>query len=251
MVARGTGLPKKIKPDAIIEVVLEVRFDADVLPEVVLGRLADCPTWAALQQRRLPAAEIPGQLRQIEPKLRYQPILEMYESGETPRALRIGPKVLSYHRTKKYVGWNQFRPELEQVATDLFQASRNPRIERLGLRYINALQPNLHNIGSISELDLSTTVAGAELTGSFNLNYMYKVSDLCTATVRVATPDFVQGALPEGTSVYVDIDVYTNDGASIPSIAAVKQWIVDAHAAEKTEFFHLLRQPTIDALKEE
>jgi hypothetical protein len=41
VIKRGTPLPKKLKDDAIVEAVFELRFDSSTLAEVFLGRIAD------------------------------------------------------------------------------------------------------------------------------------------------------------------------------------------------------------------
>lgn len=61
MIKTGITLPERVEPDAIVEALLEIRFDSTTLPEIFLGRMADKPTLRGLQQRRLPAYEIaPG-----------------------------------------------------------------------------------------------------------------------------------------------------------------------------------------------
>jgi len=58
MVARrDLKLPTKLKRDAILESVLELRFATAVVSEVFLGKLIQ--HWPNYQQRRLAAYEIP------------------------------------------------------------------------------------------------------------------------------------------------------------------------------------------------
>jgi uncharacterized protein (TIGR04255 family) len=97
MATRNKRIPAKLKDDAIVEAVLEVRFDMTTIPEVLLGRLADCPSWKGFEQGRMPTYEIPAFLRQADPNLRYQPVFELH-NAEKNRTVRIGDHVLSYHR---------------------------------------------------------------------------------------------------------------------------------------------------------
>jgi hypothetical protein len=66
MATRKKRIPAKLKDDAIVEAVLEVRFDMTTIPEVVLGRLADCPSWKGFEQGRMPTYEIQAILRQAD-----------------------------------------------------------------------------------------------------------------------------------------------------------------------------------------
>jgi uncharacterized protein (TIGR04255 family) len=251
MVVRGTASPKKLKNDAIIEALLEIRFDiAASLPELYYARLSELPQWKAFQQLRLPAYEIPPAMRAAEPTLRFAPVLQLAEVSDSPRIVRMGPQVLSYHRSKTYGGWENFQPELNLLIDALFDAIPNVVISRLGLRYMNGFNRGIHGIGSISDLDFSLKVADEVITDAVNVNYSRNISDVGTCMVRIATPDFVQGSLPENTTVFVDVDVYTRGEIAIKDAASVKTWTERAHQVEKHEFFHLLTQASIDSLQE-
>jgi hypothetical protein len=48
-------LPQKLKNDAIVEAIFEIRFDTSTILEVLIGRLADLVPWNGFKQQRLPA----------------------------------------------------------------------------------------------------------------------------------------------------------------------------------------------------
>lgn len=250
MVKRGTPLPEKLKNDAIVEALLEIRFESKAIPEVFLGRVVDNPHWQGFQQHQLPAYQIPANFRNINPDVRYAPIIELI-GAEGKTALRFGPSVLSYHRLAPYDRWATFNPELERVVATLFDTTQKEgvTVKRLGLRYLNALTSKLHQITSIKDLDLKLTVAADEVVDNVNINFTNRLANDSWCTVRIATKDFIQGVAPD-TNIFVDVDVYTTDDFSSSDKAQVNKWIVDAHTIEKTEFFRLFTQPTIDAWKE-
>jgi uncharacterized protein (TIGR04255 family) len=253
VVVRGGEAPKKLKHDAITEAILEIRFDApEGLPELFFARLCDTPEWKDFQQIRLPAYEIPASMRAMQTQLRFLPVLQLLDASDeaAPRIVRIGTQVLSYHRQRKYVGWEKFQPELELVVQNLFVAAPKVTISRLGLRYMNAFTAALHGIDAADALDLKASIADEPLRERMNLNYTRAVPGVGECAMRIATPDFVAGPLPDGTTVYVDVDVYTVGDVTEKSERDVKRWIVRAHEAEKDEFFHLLKPETIEALKE-
>ena len=251
MVLRGGHLPRKLRADAIVEALLELQFESDTSPERLIGRIVDSGPWKALEQRNLPAHQVPSALRQLDPSIRYQPTVEIASVGAEPRALKVGPFVVSYHRAKTYVGWERFRPELEETVDILFAAAENLRVTRIGLRYLNAFNARQHGITSIADLDLAVSLAEGRLTSSVNANFLVDLGAMGKCGVRVATKDFVQGPVSAETTAYLDIDVFTNPGFECKSRDAAKQWISDAHTREKQEFFHLLTQRTIDALTED
>ena len=61
-------LPKKLKTDAILEAVFEIRFEPDpsLVSEILFGRFADADEWRAFRQVRLPAADIPASIRRAD-----------------------------------------------------------------------------------------------------------------------------------------------------------------------------------------
>jgi uncharacterized protein (TIGR04255 family) len=249
MASREKAVPTKLKNDAIVEALLEVRFDTSTtIPEILFGRLADYGPWKELTQRRLPAYEIPAPMRQFDPNLRFQPLFEL--SGEH-RVVRIGPHVISYHRMAPYVGWEErFEPELQETISHLFEVANGLIVRRLGLRYLNALRPDLHGIASISDLDLEIKVENRQVAGNVNLNFTTDVANNSACTVRIATREFVQGPLPQNTSVYVDVDVFTKDDFETREQKVVQSWVKAAHTNAKKQFFRLLTDRRIEALKE-
>lgn len=247
IVARAKRVPKKLKNDAIVESLLEVRYKTTSIAEVLFGQIAEHRPWRSFEQRRLPFSQVPAAIREAEPNLSYQPIFELYGKQV---AIRVGPAVISYHRTAPYIGWEQFQPELEDTIQVLFEKARGLVIKRLGLRYLNALRHDVHGISSISDLDLEIKVAGEPISGNANLNFSTELEGNTACMVRVATTDFVQGNLPQGTSVYVDVDVYTKEGFETNERKDVEEWLTMAHDREKEQFFRLLSDKSIETLEE-
>lgn len=247
----GRAIPRKLKHDAIVEAIVEIRFDmpTKTVPEIFFGRLAEYEPWKGFEQRPMPAAQLPTFLRQADPNLRHQPMFEL-AAADKHRAVRVGPQMLSYHRLSPYVGWEKFKPELDEAIDGLFSKSGGVSVRRLGLRYINALRLDLHGIRSISDLDLKLEIAGERVAGNVNVNFTTDVTNDTDCTVRIATTEFVQGDLPPNTSVYVDVDVFTKEPFRTKDQTEVRSWVEFAHTREKEQFFRLLTNQTIDSLKE-
>ena len=51
--------------------------------------------------------------------------------------------------------------------------------------------------------------------------------------------------------MYIDVDVFTQEGFETQEQDVVTSWIEDAHTKEKEQFFRLLTPQTIQLLKEE
>lgn len=249
---RELTIPTELKHDAIVEAVVEIRFDmaTGAIPEIVFGRLAEHGPWKGFEQRPMPAYQIPAPLRQADPNLRIQPLFEL-AAPDKLRTIRIGSHVLSYHRLSPYVGWEKFKPELDEAIDGLFSKTVGLSIRRLGLRYMNALRTDVHGIRSISDLNLKLSMAGESVSRNVNINFTTEIDKDTDCTVRIATPEFVQGNLPPNTSVYIDVDVFTKEAFRTKDQADVKKWVEFAHKKEKEHFFVLLTDQTIDSLKKE
>jgi uncharacterized protein (TIGR04255 family) len=240
-------LPTKLKEDAIVEALFEIRFEppTTAIPELFFGKLAE--SWRGFSSHRLPAADFPAPMKRLDENLRYQPSFELRDvSGN--RFVRFGSFVFTYHQLAPYPGWDVFGRELKNAAAALFSAIPNISIKRMGLRYINALEVK-HGVFGVDQLKLSIKTGGADLKESLNLNYLVPLANECSAMVRLATPDLIQGNLPERSSFIFDIDVFTSGKFEASSVTAAKDWLDKAHKEEKTIFFSLLREDIIEQLR--
>jgi uncharacterized protein (TIGR04255 family) len=243
-------LPRKLREDAIIEAIVELRFETPTLFEVLLGRIADHEYWRAFTQTQLAAYQIPSQLRELDPAVRYAPLFQLADQHANA-VLNIGPSVLSFHQRAPYPGWRDFREAIERALESLFAAAREISVIRLGLRYLNALTFEKHAIRSLTDLNMQLLVGKAIIADNANINFKTAVENGSSCLVRVATKDFVQGALPPDTRIYVDVDVSTEEGFRANDHAKVGDWIDRAHTAEKLAFFSLFTKNQIDKLKED
>ncbi len=223
-----------------------MRFETPELPEITVGRLSDADFWSEFHQSRLPVADIPQPIRDLDPALRYQPVIEL-SRNDGLRAAKIGGKVLSYHVTQTYPGWDIFRSEVADVVAHIVNKMRRLQFIRLGLRYINVFVPEKHGAVAIEDTNLTIKLGQTSLRSPVNLNYSKNI-DGSTVGVRIATPGFVGGPLPPNFSLLCDIDVYTAEGFSTSDIDLVLRWIDRAHEVEKLEFFRLLPPKIVSRL---
>jgi uncharacterized protein (TIGR04255 family) len=244
---QGKALPERIDPDAIVEALVEFRFEHSELPELVLGRLLDTQAWEGHTQKRLPAADIPQPIREMDANLRYQPLVELRKS-DGDRVAKIGGNVMSYHVVGQYPGWTTFRTEIEKTLQEVITKLKSPQFSRIGLRYINALRPEEHYVRGLMDTNIVIKVGERTLTESVNVNYNRAFGANHIVTVKVATPDLVTGNLRAGYSLLCDIDVGSKVGNAITDYAGVIAWIQEAHILEKTEFFAILPDNVINKL---
>jgi len=242
-------LPKKLKDDSITEALLEIRFASSDLDEVVIGRLSDFSGWEAYAKQRMPAADIPLPIRRMDAALRFQPLLELSPADKT-RRVRIGAAAISYHVLGPYIGWTEFSKELQTVTEHFFRAMKNATATRLGLRYINTLTKARHNIAGVADLKLQVRIDERGVGAPLNVNFTERASDEHMVTTRVATPEFVEGAVKKDATLFVDVDVFTPERFQCADVTATLKWVNQAHDVEKESFFRLFPTETIEKWRE-
>lgn len=231
-------LPKLLKQDAILESLVELQFEHNQVAEVVLGRLAAFSHWATYQSLRLPIAELPQGIRDADPNIRYQPILQLQNSTGT-EVVKIGPRVISVHRLAGYPGWQEFRERVALIIDALTEAAPEAHITRVGLRYVNAILPE-HGFKDFWDLNLALSVDGNRPAETVAANYRYPVGDNRVVQVGVAHPVYVQGPFtPPGAIALIDVDVYSVDSIGSTSKDFLMEWVENSHNAEKEAFFRL------------
>jgi uncharacterized protein (TIGR04255 family) len=246
------GTPKKLKADAIGEALFEVRFEckeATQLPELVVGRLADNPVWKDYEKVHLPMSEFPASLRAQDENLRFQPLLEIRDAKKLSVA-KVGPNAFSFHRLAPYPGGETFVREVNQCIDFLFKSLTDVKAIRLGLRYINLFTEAEHGVKTVNDLHQKVSVAGAALSTPLNLNYRATRRTDFEATIKIASPEFVLGALSKPFAALVDVDVYTPKQFSTSRADALKEWLKEARQFQKDEFFKLFTEDMIKRLAE-
>lgn len=241
-----SDLPIRIDPDAIVEALIEIRFDLGTFPEIFLGQVLTSASSLRLRPVRLPGADLPQAAKDSDPNLRYQPAYQLEGEGEL---VRVGSNVLSIHRLPPYCGWDQFLSRSVEILQACWEGCGQPTVSQCGLRYINALRSDLHGVRSIDDLNLDVSVAGESIV-DVTVSYVDDADSNSRALVRVASHSHVTGQLPENATFVVDVDVQSKSAEKMTDVSALTKWLHAAHALEKRLFFNLLPNRIVEGLKE-
>jgi uncharacterized protein (TIGR04255 family) len=239
-------IPRKLKDDPIVEALFELRFTSSEISEVVVGKLASWEQWKHFGTQRLPVADIPATMREQDPNLALQPVLQLQQK-DGKRIAKIGPRVFSYHALPPYPGWAVFEPELISCIEHLFSTLNGVTATRFGFRYLNVLTKS-HLIESLRDLNFGIRLADEALTCPVNLNYQRIWTPNHNSVVRIASKEFVQNPA-ENLTALVDVDIFTPEQFK-SSGSEAHGWISEAHEILKKEFFNLLPEAIIDKLEE-
>jgi uncharacterized protein (TIGR04255 family) len=239
-------IPRKLKNDPIVEALFELRFTSSEISEVVVGKLASWEQWKGFTKQRLPLGDVPATIREQDPNLVYQPVLQL-EQSEGKHIVKIGPRVFSYHALPPYPGWAVFEPELTSCTEHLFSMLSDVTATRFGFRYINVLTKD-HMIESLRDLNFDIRLAEQALTCPLNLNYQRTWTAKHNSIVRIASKEFVQNPTAQ-LSALVDVDIFTPEEFRSMEGTEAQGWVGEAHEILKKEFFTLLPEAIIDKLE--
>lgn len=239
-------LPLRLEGDTISEVVFEIRFEpavadtADLLPGLLFPSLKS--TYPKLI--RLPAAEIPAQLRQQQPNLMYRALHAL--QGRRKRVM-VGDRVIGLSVNRPYPGWSGLTNLIHEVLEAAKTTSAISRIERAALRYTNVIRLR-DNLADLSPLKLRFELGPFQHRGDGTKLRAEISHNECLGVVQVIANATV--TTPEGDSMsglVLDIDVHATD--DLGNFWADSTPIIERlHQTEKEIFFGLLTEESITQL---
>jgi uncharacterized protein (TIGR04255 family) len=128
-------LPVRIEPCPIVEAVFEARFVSPeswaTMPGLLYAQVREKYT----EQKSLPLAQVPEEVRRQDPTLQHLPLLQFLSRDFL---IQLGPRVVSLAtKPNAYPGWPAIREELDWVVRRIRAAGFVGETERLGVRYVD------------------------------------------------------------------------------------------------------------------
>jgi len=236
-------LPIKISPCPIVEAILEIRFVTSeswrTLPGLLFAHIRE----RYPEQKDLPLAQMPEEIRRREPAFTYQPLVQFISRDFL---IQFGPRLVSLvTKPNEYPGWAAVEKEMTWLLGQLQKIGFIAEGERLGVRYIN-----FFGFDIFEKLRLDVVTGGQRLAGA----------ELTIATVLRQLP------LTARLQVINSAILGTGDGARRGSVLDVDVWLRsldfelfqnglekfrEAHQFEKQIFFGLLKPEFLSILNPE
>ncbi|HVR34239.1 MAG TPA: TIGR04255 family protein [Methylomirabilota bacterium] len=233
-------LPIRIEPCPIVEAIFEARFVGlepwATMPGLLFAQIRE----KYPEQKTLPVAQVPEELRRQDPALIHLPLIQ-FLSGRF--LIQLGPRVVSLvTKPNTYPGWKVIEQELGWLLERLRTAGFIGETERLSARYIDFFDGDV-----FKALRLGLQVNGQPLKGL--------QTDLTTVLRR--------GALTIRLNVTNGAIVATKDGPKPGSVLDMDAWygpmeadlfgnglarFGEAHQVIKDLFFGLLTPENLASL---
>lgn len=242
-------LPIRLKKEPLIEVIWQVQFEGkqgigDILPGVIFTELKK--TYSELQLRRLPVADIPAPIAQIDPNLRFAPKMLMEEPGGS-FIWQVGDRVITLNCRKPYVGWGRFK-ETVVALTQIVENSgliHNP--QRHSLRYIDLLKDELAD--NLAALKLALKLGDHEIRNRVQMRLEIPDAE-CLHVVQIATAAQANLAEEQMTGSIIDLETLPADAPG--NWDALRAQLDSLHDRSKELFFRqILTEETIKKLEPE
>jgi uncharacterized protein (TIGR04255 family) len=243
-------LPKKISPDNIREAVVEVRYISDLSFELLVGiffaALDESYTYTNIPPRN---SAISGPVVVNERnEITFQVgVASLFYNDKI--TIKLAPNMLVFSCLNKYIGWEDYRPEIEKALIQIMATNHVTKCTRVGVRYISDYaQMDLRDCTKFSfkfglpAIESDTVAFHSEFLYNgikviLNLNNKVPYSKLNPSTKRF---EIVK------TSV-VDIDVIA-DNLEVARVEEVLKVIEDNHLKEKEIFFGMLNDEFLNSL---
>jgi len=204
------SLPKRLKKEPLIEVIWQAQLDdsqgvGDVLPGILFNELKK--SGRNLKLHRLPSADIPASIAQIDPNLRFVPKMLMEELGSA-FIWQVGDRVIALNCRKPYVGWDKFKETVVTLTRIIENSQIIPIPQRHSLRYIDLLRGEL--AADLSALKLTLKLGDCEIGERIQMRL--EIQDVqCVHILQIATSALVSLVGERLTGIIIDLETLPAD----------------------------------------
>lgn len=245
-------IPKRLKKEPLIEAIWQVQFEpavgtsiGDILPGILFAALRN--EHPNLQLQRLPTADIPAQMAQIDPNLRHMAKYRM-EDPDSPFMFQVGDRIVTLNCRRPYAGWAIFKEKILSLVKIVEGNRLVPAPLRHSLRYIDLL--TLEPAPSLSALQLSLKLGAFDIQARPLQMRVELLDGTCTHVVQVATP--AQVGFPEGMKEGSIVDLETFFTENLVSWDTIATQIDHMHERSKALFFeNILTKQAVDQMEPE
>ncbi len=244
----ANSLPKKLNKEPLIDAVFEIRFSSKIPATLILpGALFNTLGGEKLIEQ-LPIANIPKQVRDADPNLKFAPITRI---DWAQFFINIGDSSLSISCKYPYCGWAAFKSAIIEITNILNQCALADTVERYAMKYVDIF-PTKDYPQMFSMINASVSVADHVLANeSFQLRIDINRDNLIHA-VQLASSAIAtlhNGKTIEGFILDVDTSSAQNNITMKTLLENFPDKLDSIHLANKTMFFDCLRQETINSLE--
>jgi uncharacterized protein (TIGR04255 family) len=240
-------LPIKLGREPLVEALFEMRFKgptpaASVLPGVLFSKLEK-----AGPVERLPAADIPQQLRTIDLNLQFAPLVRVHWNQFM---ILISDRSLALACRLPYPGWASFKAAILKVLSLIPAEGLIDVVERFSLKYVNVIPADIGSASSVTDLDLR--IGLNHITDQiYSVRAEIKKGDVLhlVQLASEASVTLITGETRSGFATDIDSIVVIEDEKFFDLNAGLADRIEFLHGENKQMFFSCLHDEAIKKLE--
>lgn len=241
-------LPIKLAKEPLVDAIFELRFMSEMPASSILPGFLFSQLKGEKKIERLPAADLPKQLREADPNLQYAPMVRIHWNSSL---ILISDRSVALACKMPYQGWMVFKQAILDTMNLLKQIDMIKTIQRYSLKYVDLIQSSkIEEQVSFINFDVKLGQHRLEKE-NFQIrmevlkdNHIAAISIVSSATITTMNGDSKSG-------VIVDIDVIKNIADITQDV--FMQTLVDdlehTHSINKELFFDCLKPETITMLE--
>jgi uncharacterized protein (TIGR04255 family) len=239
---KGVKIPKKIN-SPIKEAIFEIRYEGNFPGEALYGILFDVfSAFPDKSQHALPILQIPQQMREMDPNLRYQPF---YRAMDKNFAFGIGPRSVLFSARQPYVGWTDWIAFIYPKIDNIQKKGIIQKVERMGLRTIDIFDRNI-----FENINASISINGVAVnTSPTSLFTEFKQGE-SLVKLNIGNAANIDGNPTKASLIDIDC-IYEFNCREAVFYSSYKQVLEKMHLANKEVFFGLLKNDLLMNLNPE
>ena len=242
------NLPSRLNKEPLLDALFEVRFTAaapasSVLPGVLFAELTGNKAIEGL-----PASQIPSQVRDSDPNLRFAPVVRIKQDQYI---LQFSDHSLAVSCRMPYPGWGEFRPFIMNVMSVVSRAGIVTAVQRYSLKYVDIIEAHDPQ-QQISYANVSLRVANHSLSSEpchirmdVQVNGFINIITMASS----ATANDERGSVKQGLVIDIDTIKELNDMPFAELCTDIESKLQALHAVNKKTFFDCLTPPGLAFLE--
>jgi uncharacterized protein (TIGR04255 family) len=236
-------IPKRLADSPIREAIFEIRYDGNYPGEALYGLLfAIFDQFPNKDMAELPIMQIPKQIRDTDPNLRYEPF---YAVSNSAFQFSIGHHSIIFSSFRPYGGWEVWNQFFTPIMANIQNANIIKKVERIGLRYFNLFEGNVFkhiNARLMLEETIVTTMPSSFHTEFDNENIH--------TILNVGNAANVHGK--QTNQSLIDIDcIYALNCDDKQFFSSYQEVIEKTHKMNERVFFGLLKEDFLNMFNPE
>lgn len=239
------SLPMKLKKEPLIEAVFEIRFEGatSLLSNLLLGHLM--AKLGNMPVQKLPAADIPEQLRDHSPAFKYSPLFQLKWNKNL---ILVGDRMCAVTCSSPYEGWINFKEVILEITEYLEKCGLLAKIERYSLKYVDLIEAE-STAEQLDMIDLDLKLGTQQVKeDAVNIRVELPRKSFLHAVQIMSNSVLEENGKQTKKGILLGIDSIAND-PSADFWRSLPDNLEAIHTANKELFFEFLKDKTIRSLE--